>query len=455
MRVTMIALIMFFAASGLYAQPPRELDALVDEGRDAMYRLEYPRAREVFGQVIERYPGSPVGHGMLVAASFNELLYTAANPILDAYGTPNPYSGSTIYKPIETESRRFHEATDRLIELTEGILEEDPGNAEAMYFRGLAEEYLAAEAIVIDRAKFSAARHGNRAKNIHESVLELDPDLVDAKMSVAAYEYAMGTLPFFFKLSLKVVSLGTLSGDKDRGFELMDEVAREGRYRDTDAQVLLSLMHAAKGDPARSVELLQALGRRYPESYLIDLNVAAVQELRIEDPEAALATYEALFESLTAKTPGLGEGEVQFLIGRTLFRLDDYTAAEAAFERAIESPTVEQETEPLSYFYLGRVQEELGCNTCCGASNVSFGLPNRAPINATFLAMAIASGLTSAITNPIEHEIKQAIMAADVLMGHDENCSDWIDNCRETGTGTKIDAPQRSRRRRRRERGGG
>jgi cobalamin-dependent methionine synthase I len=47
-------------------------------------------------------------------------------------------------------------------------------------------------------------------------------------------------------------------------------------------------------------------------------------------------------------------------------------------------------------------------------------------LNGVFLAMAIAAGMTCAITNPIEHEIKQAIMAADVMMGHDENCADWL-----------------------------
>ncbi len=75
---------------------------------------------------------------------------------------------------------------------------------------------------------------------------------------------------------------------------------------------------------------------------------------------------------------------------------------------------------------LNRCRDELGVNTCCGASNVSFGLPNRKVLNGTFLAMAMANGLTSAITNPIEPEIKQAIMGADVFMGTDENCLAWI-----------------------------
>jgi 5-methyltetrahydrofolate--homocysteine methyltransferase len=80
-----------------------------------------------------------------------------------------------------------------------------------------------------------------------------------------------------------------------------------------------------------------------------------------------------------------------------------------------------------------RCLTELKVNTCCGASNVSFGLPNRPPLNAHFLAMAISHGLTSAITNPIEHEIKQGIMVADVMMGNDENCVSWIAANRPAG----------------------
>ncbi len=73
-----------------------------------------------------------------------------------------------------------------------------------------------------------------------------------------------------------------------------------------------------------------------------------------------------------------------------------------------------------------RVRQELNCNTVCGASNVSFGLPNRPILNAAFVPMLIASGMTAAITNPLENEILKAIIAADVLMGNDENCLNWI-----------------------------
>jgi 5-methyltetrahydrofolate--homocysteine methyltransferase len=73
-----------------------------------------------------------------------------------------------------------------------------------------------------------------------------------------------------------------------------------------------------------------------------------------------------------------------------------------------------------------RVHDELGCNTICGASNVSFGLPDREAINANFIAMLIAGGMTSAITNPLKPELKKSIMAADMLMGHDDDCMRWL-----------------------------
>lgn len=99
-----------------------------------------------------------------------------------------------------------------------------------------------------------------------------------------------------------------------------------------------------------------------------------------------------------------------------------------------------------------RIRDELGVNTVCGASNVSFGLPDRPALNAAFLAMAVASGLTCAITNPIEESIRKAILAADVFLGRDENCQAWLAAHRASGDGA-VD-PRAARRERRRVRDG-
>jgi 5-methyltetrahydrofolate--homocysteine methyltransferase len=113
-------------------------------------------------------------------------------------------------------------------------------------------------------------------------------------------------------------------------------------------------------------------------------------------------------------------------------------------------------TAGLSLFRLvRRVREELGVNTICGASNISFGLPGRATLNAAFLAMAISCGLTSAITNPLEAEIRNILRAADVMMGRDENCAAWLQANRPKPEAGSVDERAARRERRRQARGTG
>jgi 5-methyltetrahydrofolate--homocysteine methyltransferase len=139
-----------------------------------------------------------------------------------------------------------------------------------------------------------------------------------------------------------------------------------------------------------------------------------------------------------------------------------------------------------------RLREELGVNTTCGASNISFGLPNRHGINHAFLPMAITAGMTSAIMNPVQlptpsakveerlaalralgveipegidmealapliglHPKRaaasremEAIRAANFLMNHDANGAEWIRSNREGGAQGEGRGGREGRRRR-------
>jgi 5-methyltetrahydrofolate--homocysteine methyltransferase len=61
-----------------------------------------------------------------------------------------------------------------------------------------------------------------------------------------------------------------------------------------------------------------------------------------------------------------------------------------------------------------------------GASNISFGLPDRRRLNSTFIAMAIHAGVTCPITNPLVPEVSIAVLAADLAMGRDQYGMNWI-----------------------------
>lgn len=100
-----------------------------------------------------------------------------------------------------------------------------------------------------------------------------------------------------------------------------------------------------------------------------------------------------------------------------------------------------------------RLREELKVNTTCGASNISFGLPNRHGLNAAFLSMASLAGMTSAIMNPLHLEEMQAVMGADVMLGKDTHCRRWLTRFREpaaegsAAAGARGDRGERRRRR--------
>lgn len=197
---------------------------------------------------------------------------------------------------------------------------------------------------------------------------------------------------------------------------------------------------------ARAVQLVQAV-TDVPLS--IDSSIIAALE-------AGLAVYKGkpLVNSVTGEDESLervlplikkyGAAVVAISNDETGISMDPdvrFAVAKKIVERAADFgiPSCDVVVDPLvmpigalgqagqqAFTLIRRLREELKVNTICGASNVSFGLPNRHAITGTFLSMAIASGMTSAIMSPLHPEVKRAVMAADVLAGNDRNCAAWI-----------------------------
>ena len=84
---------------------------------------------------------------------------------------------------------------------------------------------------------------------------------------------------------------------------------------------------------------------------------------------------------------------------------------------------------------LRRVRYELGLRTVLGVSNISFGLPARPLLNATFYTLALEAGLTSAIVNPLSVEMMTAYKSWRALTGRDTSCNDWISSVAEGKVG--------------------
>jgi 5-methyltetrahydrofolate--homocysteine methyltransferase len=160
------------------------------------------------------------------------------------------------------------------------------------------------------------------------------------------------------------------------------------------------------------------------------VNSVTGEEERLEQVLPLVARHGAAVVAISNDETGISEDpDVRFEVAKRIVE----RAADHGIPRAdvvvdpLVMPIGAMATAGRQVFRLvRRLREELGVNTTCGASNVSFGLPNRSGLNGAFLTMAIASGMTSAITSPLHEEVRGAVMAADVMMGNDRDCVAWI-----------------------------
>lgn len=220
------------------------------------------------------------------------------------------------------------------------------------------------------------------------------------------------------------VEAGAHMLDVNAGIPLADEPAILART----IRLVQSLTDLPLSIDSSIVEALEAGLAVYQGKALV--NSVTGEDERLERVLPLVKKYGAAVVAISNDETGISEDpDVRFAVARRIVEraADHGIPREDVVVDPLLMPVGAMPTAGRQVFrILGRLRDELHVNSCCGASNVSFGLPNREGINGAFLAMAIASGLTSAITNPIAEGVRQAVMAADVLMGNDRDASRWI-----------------------------
>ncbi len=165
------------------------------------------------------------------------------------------------------------------------------------------------------------------------------------------------------------------------------------------------------------------------------VNSVTGEEERLESVLPLVKKYGAAVVAISNDETGISEDpDIRFSIAKKIVeRAEDHgiTRADIIVDPLVMPIGAINTAGRQVMHIVKRLREELQVNTTCGASNVSFGLPNRHGLNAAFLAMTIGAGLTSAITNPLHPEMMQAALGADVMMGHDPHCRRWVQKYRD------------------------
>ena len=244
-----------------------------------------------------------------------------------------------------------------------------------------------------------------------------------------AAEMKVGDYSRVEKDALAQVAAGAQMLDVNAGIPLADEP----KILAEAIQLVQSLTDAPLSIDSSIVEALEAGLSVYQGKALV--NSVTGEDEQMERVLPLVAKYGAAVVAISNDETGISEDpDVRFEVAKKIVdRASDYGIPHSDIVvDPLVMPIGAMGTAGRQVFKLvSRLKNELDVNTTCGASNVSFGLPNRQGLNAAFLTMAIASGMTSAITSPLHDEVMQAVMGANVMMGHDEQCAGWIRKYRE------------------------
>ena len=265
-----------------------------------------------------------------------------------------------------------------------------------------------------------------------------------------AKEMAEGDFSRVEKDALAQVAAGAHMLDVNAGIPLADE---PGILAET-IKLVQSLTDVPLSIDSSIVAALEAGLEVYQGKAL--LNSVTGEEERLESVLPLVKKYNCAVVAISNDETGISEDpDVRFEVAKKIVeRAEDHGIPRAdVVVDPLVMPIGAMGTAGVQVMQLvRRLREELKVNTTCGASNVSFGLPNRDGVNAAFLTMAMASGLTSAITNPLHDSIMQAVMGGDVMLGKDSNCANWIRKYREPYTENNSSGAGRRERRRARSR---
>ena len=265
-----------------------------------------------------------------------------------------------------------------------------------------------------------------------------------------AKEMAEGDFSRVVKDALAQVAAGAQMLDVNAGIPLADE---PGILAET-IKLVQSLTDVPLSIDSSIVAALEAGLEVYQGKAL--LNSVTGEEERLESVLPLVKKYNCAVVAISNDETGISEDpDVRFEVAKKIVeRAEDHGIPRAdVVVDPLVMPIGAMGTAGVQVMQLvRRLREELKVNTTCGASNVSFGLPNRDGVNAAFLTMAMASGLSSAITNPLHDSIMQAVMGGDVMLGKDSNCANWIRKYREPSTEINSSGARRRERRRSRSR---
>jgi len=329
------------------------------KGFDQIYSLDYQDAFRTFSDLRSRNPNHPAPPLYLASVVWLRELFDRNELDLDKFIAHTYFTKPSARQMAAEDRKAFFNYLNECERLCNAVLKKDPKNAEARYFLGSMYGVLGAFAITIDRSYSDAFSKGKKAYQHHLELIEQRPDFYDAYMSVGLYEYVVDNLPWYIKWVAVIVGY---RGSQERGFEYLTRAANKGIYAADDARVLQMVLYMREKRFADAFANVRTLHAKYPKNFILHLNQAQILE-KLGKKDQAATTYREvlrLAEMKKANYQRIPLTTFRITAARRLLRLEDFAAALASFQTALEDPATPQKEKTSAHLGAGQALDRLG-----------------------------------------------------------------------------------------------
>jgi tetratricopeptide (TPR) repeat protein len=277
---------------------PINLTPQVREAHEHFYNLDYDGALSRFEEIQRANPQNPMATNyILMTLIFRELYH---QDLLDTtYYAHDSFLTSKREVPVPAATRdRIEQLTNSSIAMCDQQLHANSNDANAYFARGYARGMHAAFITLVDHSYVAAARQGFAARGDSEQALRIDPDYADAKMAVGIQQFAVASLPRFIRIMIGITGV---TGNKEKGLNLLREAAAHGYVTNIESQTALSLFLRHDGRYAEALAVQHGLAQQFPRDYLFRLEEANLTKDKGDGP-AAIAAYQKVLDD--ARKPG-------------------------------------------------------------------------------------------------------------------------------------------------------
>ena len=347
-----------------------QLESLRQSGIEALYNLDYEKARRDFSEIARLYPDNPAGPQLLAASVWIKSLYGSRRLQASLYSSESFYTkGDDKVDPKVVEE--FRNLTREAKRLAEARLKKNPKDIEALYFLGAIAGLKASFHEAVERRHFAALKEGSESVDRHRDVLRLDPKYIDAELTIGVYDYVVGSLSLPKRL---LAGIAGARGSKKRGLATLERVAKEGRWSRDDAKSALILLYTREKRFKDVLTLARELSVKYPRNYLYRLeaadalvaqaalerkanNIAAAKQAE----EEAFTIFEDLLRDRTVRdTVSRALDLVHFKYGEVLFTAGQGDRAAKEFLAVTRVERAEPTLVTMSHLYAARAFDVAG-----------------------------------------------------------------------------------------------